>query len=158
MKKSFQKIMFAAFLIVAHTLAICGMEEDRTTIKGAVINGYNDALNDMFNKGGIDKNNCDVHSTYEGGYTALHFAAQYDSAGAVDILFCHNANIDAVDSNGNTPLHVGILHDSGQTAQFLIERGADCTLKNKAGQTARDLAKQKGDEDTLWYMNRYTTN
>ena len=41
---------------------------------------------------------------------------------------------------GNTPLHVCATWDQDKSATVLLKRGADAMLKNRAGQTAADVA------------------
>lgn len=57
-------------------------------------------------------------------------------------LIDKGADINAVDINGNTPLHVASYYDYYyENIEELISRGADRTIKNKDGKTAFDLAK-----------------
>ena len=48
------------------------------------------------------------------------------------------ALLQAVDSDGDTPLHNAVRGEHAAVVQYLVERGADVTLKNGAGQTPRD--------------------
>lgn len=51
----------------------------------------------------------DVNAANSGGGTALHVAASLGSRGVVQYLVNHRADINAVDSLGNTPLNVSVL-------------------------------------------------
>ncbi|KAL0476365.1 hypothetical protein AKO1_004796 [Acrasis kona] len=74
--------------------------------------------------------------------TALHTAAGRASSIKKDLrpvlktLLDHGADINAVCENGDTALHYAFKNDSNNEAQFLIEHGADQTIKNKQGKVA----------------------
>lgn len=51
-----------------------------------------------------------------------------------DVLLGCGANVNHANKAGNTALHYAFTYDTtGQLAEFLIERGADDSLLNKAG-------------------------
>ena len=50
-------------------------------------------------------------------------------------LIKSGANVNAVDGEGNTPLHVAVYKGSPRTVQFLLRHGADPSIRNKRGET-----------------------
>lgn len=82
-------------------------------------------------------------------FTPLHMAALNGSSDVLSLLIKHHARINAVDANGNTPLHKTTNFNSILCAQILIRNGADRTKKNNKGKTAWDLAKENKCKPTL---------
>lgn len=68
------------------------------------------------------------------GKTPLHHCTNRRKAAI--ILMESGAQLDIQDNMGNTPLHYAT---NKNTAKFLIERGADTTIKNNEGKTAFDV-------------------
>lgn len=54
----------------------------------------------------------------------------------LDTLACLKVDIDAMDMDGCTALHLAVKHDSVDEARTLIELEVDTTIVNAAGQTA----------------------
>ena len=99
----------------------------------------------------------------EYGPTALHLAA-YDLSGSltVKLLLDYEAPIGARDSNGNMPLHVGLMRiqgalrfrrkerlreqakkrDWGHQVVMLLNAGADPLAKNNIGTTPREIVRR----------------
>ena len=53
-----------------------------------------------------------------------------------EMVLERGANINHTNKQGNTALHFAFAYDpSGQLAEYLIDKGADDTIANKAGAT-----------------------
>ncbi|XP_022779638.1 5'-nucleotidase-like isoform X2 [Stylophora pistillata] len=65
----------------------------------------------------------------------LHGAAEYGSTDAARVLLEHGAEINRQDLIGNTALHIACEHEQGKIKTFLIDQGADKTIKNSDGET-----------------------
>lgn len=68
-----------------------------------------------------------------GGGTALHLAVEKGYRQIASLLITHGANVNAVDSQGNTPLH---LATTLPLVKLLLKYPVDPILRNKKGQTA----------------------
>ena len=51
--------------------------------------------------------------------------------------------------SGETPLHHAASWNRGTSVELLLKRGADRTLRNKAGKTALDLARENSADEAL---------
>lgn len=77
--------------------------------------------------------------------TLLHHAVANHLNNAALLLINAGANINALSKNslndmGNTPLHLAARQGNTSAIQFLIQRGADPSIKNNKGQIALDVA------------------
>jgi len=98
-----------------------------------------DLLCEQAKKGKV---NLDVPQKEAKGYHVLHFAAasKDHATEAIAKLLDAGADINALNDNGQTPLHIATFWDNADAVRLLLERGADKTIKNKSGRTAADLA------------------
>ena len=90
----------------------------------------------------------DVNALNECGQTPLHTAAggEEDCPELCSILLKHNAKIDAVDRDGNQPLHLVCKRGHTSTSCSLLFHGADVNALNEYGQTPLHTA-AGGEED-----------
>lgn len=81
------------------------------------------------------------------GQRPLELAAVLGHTEVTELLLQAGARIDDADGEGNTALHQAARARQWATAQLLVARGANATLRNRQDQTAADLA--GGDADRL---------
>jgi ankyrin repeat protein len=81
------------------------------------------------------------------GWTALHYAAAAGNDDIVSMLLEKSAYIDAESPNKTTPIMMAAQAGNIYTVKLLLDEGADATLKNEAGMTAIDIAKQSDHMD-----------
>lgn len=86
------------------------------------------------------------------GWTALHYAATSGSANLVRLLVDKSAYLDATSSSGVTPLMMAARFNHRDTVKLLMELGADPTLKNQSGMTARDYATKNANKDLQFWI------
>ncbi len=75
------------------------------------------------------------------------------SVAVINLLLARGADVNARDSDGNTPLHQS---RDVATDELLVRAGADLTLRNNNGHTPRDTLMTSGTRDTnrVWFFER----
>ena len=64
--------------------------------------------------------------------------------------------MDIANNNGDTPLMDAAYLGKTEILRYLLESGADTSLKNKSGKTALDLAKAKGKPEAVTLLQSYS--
>jgi hypothetical protein len=77
----------------------------------------------------------------------LRTAATAGRTADVETLLARGAPVDAADADGDTPLMKSIQADQPAAAALLRQHGASLDRQNRAGESARDMARDKGDAD-----------
>ena len=75
------------------------------------------------------------------GLTALHQTALDGNLECAKALVQSGAHVNSVDCENCTPLHAAVMQRHPDVVSFLLENGADPTIKNNEGETPYDLAK-----------------
>ncbi|PSS27009.1 ADP-ribosylation factor GTPase-activating protein [Actinidia chinensis var. chinensis] len=82
------------------------------------------------------------------GCSLLHLACETADIGMLELLLQYGANINALDSRGQTPLHRCILGGKATFVKLLLTRGAHPQAVNREGKTPLDLAVESNFEDS----------
>lgn len=86
--------------------------------------------------------------------TAFHAFASHEDACGVAWLIEHAADVDAIDSAGNTPLMAAARRNSGiRVLRLLVDAGCSIAAKNHDGQTALELAAASGKPKSVEYLS-----
>jgi ankyrin repeat protein len=83
------------------------------------------------------------------GWAPLHYAAAGGDSEIVQLLIKKSAALDALSPNKTTPMMMAARGGYIFIVKALLDAGADATLKNEAGMTAIDFAKQNGSTDIV---------
>jgi ankyrin repeat protein len=121
-------------------------QDGRTPLMHAVLTENADPiLVRLLVQHGADVNTAD----FDQKWTPLHFAARDHKEEIVRILLEAGANVDAIDSFGNTPLWRAVMTASSNLAAIraLIKHGADPYKNNNHGVASIDIARQSGRDD-----------
>lgn len=82
----------------------------------------------------------------------IHSAAANRDMGkaltSVRLLVAYGAQVNVAQRGGWTPLHQAADHGYQELVEFLLEAGADRTLKSTDGRTPREMALEKGFDAT----------
>ena len=127
--------------------ADCGVRGGTSPLILAADNGHVDALKAMIELGG------DVNAAGDGGWTALHSAT---GKAMVDALVDAGANIEARDSEDDTPLNYFAQYHAIEPMRALVSRGADINTQNQNGDSplhfAARAAGDKGAADLIDFL------
>jgi uncharacterized protein len=80
----------------------------------------------------------------QNGRMALNWAAWHNHAPAIRFLVAHGAPVNGVNRTGFTALHHAAENGSADAAAALLDVGADPAWPNGAGQTAAEVARERG--------------
>lgn len=86
------------------------------------------------------------------GWGPLHYAATSGHVTMIHILVEGASYVDAESPNGTTPLMMAARFNHRPAAAALISLGADPTMSNQAGLTARDYAKENNNNDLAFWL------
>jgi len=105
-----------------------------------------------------------IHARSWKGRTPLHrvLASLDDAYDALDIfvdtmrcLLAHGADVDALDDDHATPLHLASYFDRVKGAQLLLEHGAHVHLEDKRGKTPFQVASEGGGTKVMQLLSEY---
>ena len=71
--------------------------------------------------------------------SAIITAAKYDQVKLLDLFIKHGANINTVDSDGDSPLMWAAMNDNYNAAEFLVNHGANVNTTDNDGESAYTL-------------------
>ena len=78
-----------------------------------------------------------AHSNFpKGGFTALHFAAQYGAGDAAGLLAEAGGSLEATEPDGVTPLMMAIINGHYDVAAILVNKGANVNAVDRSGRGA----------------------
>ncbi len=81
------------------------------------------------------------------GWSPLHYAAASGSILVIRVLLDQHAYIDAESPNKTTPLMMAARAGRRDAVQYLLDEGADLSLKNEQGLGAVEFARAQGHAD-----------
>ena len=73
------------------------------------------------------------------------------------LLLEKQANVNAIDYEGRTPLFSGAYDGNAKALKILCECGADLSVKDKNGMSVLDLASSKQDYETVKFLKKQAT-
>lgn len=86
----------------------------------------------------------------KGGETALHLATQVsDGQDCVDLLIRSGADVDAIDSRSETPLHFATRANNIKAVELLLNDGAKIELQNELGENTLHICVRDSNLELL---------
>ena len=97
----------------------------------------------------------DVNSSEPGdfGSSLLHNAIRYGQMEIFNYLIEEGADIDFIDAVGWTPMMEAIIDSQPEFGRILAQKGADQTIANHKGATAKMLAMKFGQRAFMDFLN-----
>lgn len=96
---------------------------------------------------------------YKHGQTALHLACHINnlefSEETVAVLLSRQADVNARDKTGHTPLHVAAAYGTIPMVQLLLEHGSDVMARNERGLTPLAIAEEIGTVEMENFLASY---
>lgn len=128
--------------------------EFRALYKKAI---YNEAENnpDPFTKEDFDRLNSLVSTLFE--RPILHWAIYYNEEDLIGLFLDMEADINAEDKWGDTPLILAAEKNNLAIVTLLLDRGADVNAKNTHGRTALAMAEARNDKKLVELLNEKMT-
>ena len=80
----------------------------------------------------------------EDGRTILHYAVAEEQEKVCLALLKKHAEVDVIDTNGDTPLHIACRMGRTSVVKLLVRYNADITCRNKDKMSASDVARKSG--------------
>ncbi|VDI04130.1 Hypothetical predicted protein, partial [Mytilus galloprovincialis] len=79
-------------------------------------------------------------ASYPDNWSPLHYAALLNRPDVMQLLIKGNADVNLVDTNDETALHVAFFHDNIHAAELLIQNGSSLNLQNIEGRRPFEVA------------------
>ncbi|KAH8593997.1 hypothetical protein B0O99DRAFT_688023 [Bisporella sp. PMI_857] len=86
----------------------------------------------------------DTKAKDSSGNSVLHYALRGSKGEEiVEMLVTHGADVNAVTSDGTTPLHLAVENNKSRSLEILLDNKASLEAKDRAGRTAMGIAIKK---------------
>ncbi|XP_071139094.1 uncharacterized protein [Mytilus edulis] len=79
-------------------------------------------------------------TSYPDNWSPLHYAALLNRPDVMQLLIKGNADVNVVDKNDETALHVAFFHDNIPAAELLIQHGSSLQSQNIEGRRPFEVA------------------
>merc|ERR550537_1517026 len=119
------------------------------------------SLHDAAGKGDLQKINDflkdgkDVNARDFKGVTPLGYAVGHDKLSAVKVLIDAKANLDDVDSVGNSAVHFAAGYGRVKVLEHLLARGAQASKVNQMGMTPLAAALQNNQQQAVGILQKH---
>ena len=84
--------------------------------------------------------------------TALHVACEVSEEPTIELLVKHGADVNVLDADGFSPLHLAAIHGNMQVVKTLVDLRADVNLTTADGKDAADYADLNEETEIEEYL------
>lgn len=91
-------------------------------------------------------------------FTNLTVGSLFGLEGVVKLLLKTNADVNAKDDGGQTPLFWAAGNGHTVVVKLLLEKEADLNIKNSNGQTLLSMAKERGCNEVVKLLLEYSAH
>ncbi|XP_009792344.1 protein VAPYRIN-LIKE-like [Nicotiana sylvestris] len=177
------KVLLDVTLLLPKALSLCGGCQLDSLLKSAAKNGNSHCISALIEAGAdvnrrdsdwdsvmslaVKSGNLDsVQVLIESGYTIddsldrfLHDSAATDCLELMEILCLGYADIDlnSIDSQGRTALHIAAIHGHVEVLQFLVSVGSDPDMLDSQGWTPLHFAAHKGHVEAVDFLLNHSS-
>ncbi|KAF5363916.1 hypothetical protein D9756_000006 [Leucocoprinus leucothites] len=130
------------------------------SITNALNKGHLDVVEILIENAGVDAVYPSLQATLA-GYSQAEFDSRLYSAvrnqqlGVVRLLVKLRGGVNAINSDGQTPLHYAAENGHNDMVRALVELGANADVLDKAGRTALSLANDHGHMEVVNYLTKH---
>ena len=129
-------------LLLSYNCNIDYIDSDGKTILYYPIKyGYNNILKNIINN---SKNIVGIHINNikdSNNNNPLHYASQFNNTEAIEILLNNYTDINTINNQGNTPLHLSVINNNIKNINLLLKnKNIDVNLLNNKGQSVLHIA------------------
>eukprot|EP00948_MAST-09A_sp_MAST-9A-sp1_P000086 g86.t1 len=96
-----------------------------------------------------------IFDTFDDQKSALHIACENGQLAIVDVLIQHGADVNALDANYNTPLHLCAIENFPECMQFLLQTAAQVDITNSNGEGPLHHAAARGHHECIKLLKEY---
>lgn len=129
---------YSGYLEVLEVLFEAGIHSDEAyerTLRGAIYRGHLEVVFFLLNEG-VSVN----QELAPKGRNALHLSIRRDHFNITKFLVDYGIEINAMDDEGNTPLHYAAIFNRPEAAELLLKTGANLQQENHKGETPLESA------------------
>ena len=129
-------------LLLSYNCNIDYIDSDgKTILYYSIKYGYNNILKNIINNSkniiGIHINNIKDNNNNN----PLHYASQFNNSEAIEILLNNNTDINTINNQGNTPLHLSVINNNIKNINLLLKnKNIEVNLLNNNGQSVLHIA------------------
>jgi len=138
---------------------LLGLFDKRMKIGSIRLTSFGTVLASGWGKDPPDNKRREVRARVDAKYptetkdkTALHVACEVSEEPIIELLVKHGADVNVLDADGFSPLHLAAIHGNMQVVKKLVDLKADVNLTTADGKDAADYANLNEETEIEEYL------